>query len=242
MSFINPQKTLNVNQVKNHKEGIYLWTEKKDGHYLQLHNGRAFSKTGRDLGKFPYGSTLNPLSNYEVEAYGRDLAAAKSALGCKVIPWHTLNYHLHNRICYSEPYSVINDSLWKLQNGILEYAPVLLIGTIEEAITYAEAKIYPVGGEGLVGRLQGRAGYMSNCRNKTLVKIKSKEYLEAVVVSQTAGSEQVLMKSLDGACFSVKAMNRTIVVGKKYWVECMKINPNGVPREPVLMGENHGRS
>lgn len=230
-----------MNQVKNHKEGIYLWTEKKDGHYLQLHNGHAFTKTGRDLGKFPYASNLNPLSNYEIEAYGKDLAAAKSALGRKAIPWHVLQYHLHNRIDNSEPYSVISDSLWKLQNGILEFAPILVIGTIEEAIAYAEAKIYPSGGEGLVGRLQGRAGYMSNCRNKTLVKVKSKEYLEAVVISQTEGSEQVYMKSLDGVYFSVKAMNRTIVVGKKYWVECMKINPNGVPREPVLLESGHER-
>lgn len=241
MSFIQPQKTLNVNQVKNHKDGTYLWTEKKDGHYLQLHNGHAFTKTGRDLGKFPYGSTLNPLSNYEVEAYGKDLAAAKSALGRKVIPWHVLQYRLHNRIDNSLEYQVINDSLWELQNGILEYAPILITGTIEKAIAYAESKIYPAGGEGLVGRLQGRAGYMSNCRNKTLIKIKSKEYLEAVVVSQTTGSEQVLMKSLTGASFSVKAMNRTIVVGKKYWVECMKINPNGVPREPVLLESGHER-
>lgn len=239
MSFINPQKTLNVNQVKNHNDGIYLWTEKKDGHYLQLHNGHAFTKTGRDLGKFPYGSTLNPLSNYEVEAYGKDLAAAKSALGRKLVPWHVLQYRLHNRIDNSEPYSVINDSLWNLQNGVLEYAPVLITGTIAEAIAYAEAKIFPKNGEGLVGRLQDRAGYMSGCRNKTLVKIKSKEYLEAVVISQTAGSEQVYMKSLDGVLFSVKAMNRSIVVGKRYWVECMKINPNGVPREPVLMDNAH---
>ena len=235
MPFINPQKTLNVNQIKDHTSEVYLWTEKKDGHYLQLHNGHAFTKTGRDLGPFPYSETLNPLSNYEVEAYGKNLAAAKSALGKKLVPWHVLQYRLHNRIDYSLEYLVVNDSLWKLQNGILEYAPVLIIGTIQEAQAYAQTKIYPNGGEGLVGRLQSRSGYMSGCRNKTLVKIKSKEYLEAEVVAQTPGTEQVFMRTKNGVLFSVKAMNRKIVVGKWYSVECMKINPNGVPREPTLM-------
>jgi hypothetical protein len=235
MAFIPPQKTLNVNQIKDHVTGIYLWTEKKDGHYLQLHGGKAYTKTGRNLGTYPYSKNLDPAQNFEVEGYGKTLAHAKSTLGKKVIPWHTLQYHLHNRIDTLQDFQTINTSLWELQNGVLEHAPILLVGTIQEAIAYAEVRIFPNGGEGLVGRLKSRVGYMSGCRNKTLVKIKSKEYLEAQVVSQTPGTEQVNLVTAEGMQFSAKAMNRKITIGAWVVVECMKINPNGIPREPTIM-------
>ena len=235
MAFILPQKTLNVNQVRDHIGDTYLWTEKKDGHYLQLHGGRAYSKTGRDLGPYPYSKNLNPSLNFEIEGYGRTLADAKSVLGKKVIPWHSLQYRLHNRIDTLQDYATINKTLWELQNGVLEHAPILLTGTIQEAVLYAEIHIFPTGGEGLVGRLKSRIGYMSGSRNKTLVKIKSKEYLEAQVVSQTPGTEQVNLVTAKGVQFSAKAMNRKITIGAWVIIECMKINPNGVPREPTIL-------
>jgi len=237
-TFILPQHTLNVEKIRDHTKDIYDWTVKKDGWYIQVVNGEAYSKTGKLIpGLPPMG--FRPDVVYEMEAYGETLAATKSALGRKPPNWDSVDFLVHNFLKDGIAYHEKNQILQKEKQLGNYVAPITLTGTIAEAEAYAEAVIYPAGGEGLVGRLRSNLTHHGGSRNKTLVKVKANCFLEAIYIRTSPGSAQAHLETVIGRVpFSAKVqtetMARALKPGKVVTIRCMLINPSGAPRDPVI--------
>lgn len=237
-TFIKPQHTLNVEKVRDHTKDVYDWLPKEDGYYIQVVNTEAYSKTGNLMpGLPPMG--FRPDIVYEMEAYAETLGATKSALGRKQPRWDLVNFLIHNFIEEGLLFHEKNQILLKEKQVSQWVRPISLTGTIAEAEAYAEAVIYPAGGEGLVGRLRGNLKHHSGSRNKTLVKVKANCYFKAIFLQAAPNSAQGFFKTLpDGVPFTSKIntekMAATLKPGQQVTVRCMCINPSGAPRDPVI--------
>ena len=237
-TFILPQHTLNVEKIRDHTKDIYDWTLKKDGYYVQVVNTEAYSKTGNLMpGLPPMG--FRPDIVYEMEAYAETLAATKSALGRKQPQWDKVDFWVNNFIDNGVAYHEKNQILLKEKQLSIIVAPVVYTGTIAEAEAYAEAVVYPAGGEGLVGRLRGNLTHQSGSRNKTLVKVKANCFFEAMYLKTTPGTAQAhLVTKLGQVAFTAKVqtehMAQSLKPGQTVTIRCMLINPSGAPRDPVI--------
>jgi hypothetical protein len=233
-----PQHTLNVEIMRDHTKDIYDWTVKKDGYYIQVVNCEAYSKTGKLMpGLPPMG--FRPDIVYELEAYGETLGATKSALGRKPPRWDLVDFWVHNFLKNGIAYHEKNYILQHEKQLSVKVAPITLTGTIAEAEAYAEAVIYPAGGEGLVGRLRSNLTHQGGSRNKTLVKVKAKCFLKATYLRTTPDSAQAHLETVVGRVpFSAKVqtttMAQTLKPGQEVTIRCMLINPSGAPRDPVI--------
>lgn len=236
-TFILPQRTLNVKDIRDHTKDVYDWLPKEDGFYVQVVNGEAYSKTGNLMpGLPPMG--FHPGVVYELEAYAETLGATKSALGRKIPRWALVDFLVHNYIENGVMFHEKINNLLADSQVSRWVRPICLTGTITEATAYAEALIYPAGGEGLVGRLRGNLKHMSNSRNKTLVKVKAECFLEATYLGTTPNTAQAHFETLNKVAFTAKVQTEKMAYmlkpGQPVTIRCMCINPSGSPRDPVI--------